>query len=202
VLSNPGLRSSYDLSLNDHAGARAWRPRAWTEPHSGAPDPEASGHVPFGQGPGDPFGAARAAHRRAHASVATARAAASVIVRLSGPLERLVAHSIARTRGAGVRGGVEGNVQGSVIDLYLLPEEASTGGVAAIDLPLTVPCPTCGGLAGRNRLWCRRCEFEGTIVDNVTLCLTIPPFVADGTMFRVAGDRPGVAPTLSVCIHV
>ena len=173
VLSNPALRSSYDLSLREQTSARAWRPRDWND-----------------RRPADPFGSARDAYQRARATAAAARSAASIIVRLSGPLDGLIARAVARTR------------PGGIIDLFLLPDEAQRGGMAAIDLPLAVPCPTCGGLAGRSRLWCRRCEFAGTIVENITLCLTIPPFVTDGTTFHIAGGTSDAIPPLSVCVHL
>lgn len=183
VLSNAALRSSYDLSLRQQPQPLAWRPREWQEPAPGDA-------FAFDRRPGDPFGAARAAHHQARAAAAAAGAATSVIVRLSGPLDRLVAHAVARSQ------------PGGVIELFLLPEEASSGGTAAIELPLTIPCPTCGGLAGKGRLWCRRCEFAGTIVDNVTLCVTIPPLVPDGTLFRIAGHPDGPMPPLAVRVRV
>jgi DnaJ-class molecular chaperone len=185
VLSDPAARSRYD------SGLRAAHTRATSVGNPFDSPFDAPPFDPFrdddlDRRPGDPFGAARAAHRRARAAAART---APLIVRLSGRLDDLVARAAARTR------------PGGAIDLLLRPEEADAGGAVAIELPMIVTCPTCGGLATRGQLWCRRCEFEGTIVDNVTLCLTIPPFVADGVRFRVEGDPFGGTPPLSVCIR-
>jgi DnaJ-class molecular chaperone len=114
----------------------------------------------------------------------------TLIIRLSGPLDALVDRDVARVRPDGM------------IELYLSRAEARSGGTAAIQLPLGVPCPTCGGVAARNRVWCRRCEFEGMIVEDVTLCVPIPPFVSDGATFRLNADGPSATPPLAVRIRV
>jgi DnaJ-class molecular chaperone len=112
-----------------------------------------------------------------------------VIDRLSGPLEELVAAATARRNGDGS------------IDLVLNTTEVRRGGTAAITLPCLVPCPTCGGVAQKNRLWCARCEFAGTVVDEVTVCISIPRHVAEGTAFRVAVDPTGSTPSLRLRIR-
>jgi DnaJ-class molecular chaperone len=88
------------------------------------------------------------------------------------------------------------------IELYVNPAEARAGGVAAIALPLTVPCPTCGGIAGPNGVWCRRCQFEGSIVEEVTLCVPIPAHAPDGMTFNVELERLGDLPPMTVRIRV
>jgi hypothetical protein len=113
-----------------------------------------------------------------------------VIARLAAPLAALVARGIARRRGDGL------------VELGLLPGEALAGGHAALGVPLRVPCPTCGGCAEANRLWCVRCEFSGAIDDVVTVALPIPPGVADGTTFTVHFDDGGGAPPLRVCVRL
>jgi molecular chaperone DnaJ len=116
-----------------------------------------------------------------------ARAADDRLARLSGSLDQLIARSIARARADGI------------IELLVTAEEARRGGTVAIQLPLDVPCPTCGGVAGP-RVWCRRCEIKGTVVEDVTLCVRLPSFVPDGTTFRLTGERGGRAPALTVRI--
>jgi hypothetical protein len=113
-----------------------------------------------------------------------------VIARLSGPIDLLVARSIARTR------------DGGLIELFVSAAEARTGGTAAIRVPLTVPCPTCGGVAAPGSVWCRRCTFAGTVVEEITLCIPIPPAVADGTTFGVTVDATGSLPDLAVRIRL
>jgi molecular chaperone DnaJ/curved DNA-binding protein len=113
-----------------------------------------------------------------------------VIARLAAPLAALVASGIARRR-------VDG-----VVELGLLPEEARAGGHAALGVPMRLSCPTCGGCAERDRLWCMRCEFAGVIDDVVTVSLAIPPGVAAGTTFTVHFDDVGGAPALRVCVRL
>jgi molecular chaperone DnaJ len=140
--------------------------------------------------------AARAAHdtatrpaARPAAGETSARAGVVVIARLAAPLRTLVARGIARERADGV------------VDLLLTTDEARAGGHAALGVPLRLPCPTCGGCATRNRVWCRRCEYEGHVVDDVTALLAIPAGVRDGVTFTVPLDDVGGAP-LRVCVRL
>jgi DnaJ-class molecular chaperone len=115
---------------------------------------------------------------------------ANLLHRLTGPFEILVARSAARRCPDGI------------VELFLTPAEAERGGTAAIEISLRVPCPTCGGVAERNRVWCIRCEFEGTVLDPVTVCIAIRPRAPDGTVFSVHVDRLGAAPPLRVRIRI
>ena len=114
----------------------------------------------------------------------------ALLLRLCGRLDVLEARRAVR---------VHPNGQ---IELYVHPTEARTGGVAAISLPLTVPCPTCGGIAGPNGVWCRRCQFEGSVVEEVTLCVPIPAHAPDGLTFNVELERLGDLPPMTVRIRV
>jgi molecular chaperone DnaJ len=116
--------------------------------------------------------------------------AASLIARLCGPLSALESRHIVRVHAGGL------------IDLYVQTEEARAGGVAAITLPLTVPCPTCGGIAGHATVWCRRCQFEGSVVEEVTLCVPIPEHAPDGMTFNLELERLGDLPPMAVRIRV
>jgi molecular chaperone DnaJ len=140
---------------------------------------------------------ARRAHDLATRPVARApghdqagRSALAVITRLAAPLRTLVERGVARRRADGV------------VELLLLPEEALAGGHAALGVPLRMPCPTCGGVATRDRVWCARCEFEGHVVDDVTALLAIPAGVRDGVTFTVRFDEAGEAAPLRVCVRV
>jgi DnaJ-class molecular chaperone len=130
---------------------------------------------------------------RAGAGVASeppaARPTAALILRLCGSLDTLVAHGIARVHPNGL------------IELHAKSDEARQGGVAAINLPLTVPCPTCGGVAGED-LWCVRCQFAGSVVEEVTLCVPIPSGARDGLVFNLEMDRLGDLPPMSVRLRV
>jgi molecular chaperone DnaJ len=113
-----------------------------------------------------------------------------LIDRVCGRLDDLVAHSVARVRADGV------------VELYLTAGEARRGGIAAIAMPLRMPCPTCGGVASPNQVWCVRCEFAGSIVEDVSLRIPIPPQVMDGASFTMA-DPNGIIPArLRVRIRV
>jgi molecular chaperone DnaJ len=141
---------------------------------------------------------AAAAARRTKLAAAKSEAAAApaapprgdVLARFAAPLSTLVARGVARRRGDGL------------LELGLLPDEARAGGDVALGVPLRVPCPTCGGCAEANRLWCMRCEFAGAIDDVVTVALAIPPGVADGTTFTVHLDDVGGGPPLRICVRL
>jgi molecular chaperone DnaJ len=113
-----------------------------------------------------------------------------VIARLAAPLRALVERGVARERPDGV------------VDLLLTAEEARAGGHAALGVPLRLPCPTCGGCASRDRVWCMRCEFDGHVVDDVTALLAIPAGVRDGVTFTVRLDDLGEAAPLRVCVRL
>lgn len=116
--------------------------------------------------------------------------AASLIARLCGTLSALESRHIVRVHPSGL------------IDLYVHTDEARAGGVSAITLPLTIPCPTCGGIAGHATVWCRRCQFEGSVVEDVTLCVPIPPHAPDGLTFNLELERLGDLPPMAVRIRV
>jgi DnaJ-class molecular chaperone len=137
--------------------------------------------------------------RRAHDATARAPARAAppapsrpevaVIARLAAPLRTLVERGVARERSDGV------------VELLLTADEAHDGGHAALGVPLRMPCPTCGGCAARDRVWCVRCEFDGHVVDVVTALLAIPAGVRDGVTFTVRFDDVGDAAPLRVCLR-
>ncbi len=130
----------------------------------------------------DPVAAAAARQRK--------ESAAALIVRLSGTLAALEARKVARVH------------PGGLIDLHVSPDEARAGGLAAISLPLTLSCPTCGGIAGHATVWCRRCQFEGSVVEEVTLCVPIPAHAPDGMTFNLEMERLGDLPPMAVRIRV
>ena len=134
-------------------------------------------------------GAARATARAAAPGVA-ARAGIVIIARLAAPLRTLLDRGVARERPDGV------------FELLLTPEEARAGGHAALAVPQRVACPTCGGCAAKDRVWCVRCQFEGHIVDDVTALLAIPAGVNDGATFTVRLDPEGRDPPLRVCLRL
>jgi molecular chaperone DnaJ len=102
--------------------------------------------------------------------------------RLSGPLDELVARAVARRRHDGL------------VELFLETAEAAAGGVAAIAAPLPITCPTCTGVAAENRVWCRRCEHAGQVVDEVLLLVDIPAGAVDGAVYAFRPEGGALAP--------
>ena len=113
-----------------------------------------------------------------------------MIARLCGTLAALESRQVVRVH------------PGGLIDLHVRADEARAGGVAAIILPMTVPCPTCGGIADHATVWCRRCQFEGSVVEEVTLCVPIPEHAPDGMTFNLELERLGDLPPMAVRIRV
>ncbi len=113
------------------------------------------------------------------------------LLRLSGRLEDLLARGIAR------------HARDGAIELLITRAEAISGGTAVVDASVPVTCPTCGGIAQRYVLWCRRCEYAGAIVDLVTFRFRIPPWAAEGTSFSFTSDPTGASQPirLRLCIR-
>jgi DnaJ-class molecular chaperone len=113
-----------------------------------------------------------------------------LIARLAGSLESLIARGAARRTTDGT------------IELLLTADEVARGGAAAVGVRLQVPCPTCGGCAQAGSIWCVRCEFAGTVPDEVTACIAFPAEVADGATFSVRfDDLADEAPPLRVRVR-
>jgi len=114
---------------------------------------------------------------------------ADLIPRLAGALDVLVA-----------RGAARRHPDGS-LELLVTAAEAARGGTAAIGWPMRVPCPTCGGCAQAGSIWCARCEFAGTVPEEVTVCISIPPAVSDGASFTVHVDEIDDTPPLRLRVR-
>jgi molecular chaperone DnaJ len=110
--------------------------------------------------------------------------------RVSGSIEALVARGAARRAPDGV------------LELVLTREEAQLGGRAAIETPVSITCPTCSGVAAHHKVWCRRCEYDGRVVDQVAILVEIPPEVPDGAPYLFPTDPTGTLPPLRVRIRV
>ena len=107
---------------------------------------------------------------------------ANLVSRLSGPIERLTESGAAHMAADGV------------LELHVNAAEAARGGTAAVELPLPIVCPTCGGVARPGGVWCRRCEHAGRVTETVEVVIVIPPAARDGLVvtatFRQAGSSP------------
>ncbi len=93
---------------------------------------------------------------------------ANLLPRLSGVIERLTEAGAAHMAADGV------------LELHLNAAEAARGGTAVIELPLSIVCPTCGGVARPRGVWCLRCEHAGRVTEKVTVVVVVPPAARDG----------------------
>ena len=116
------------------------------------------------------------------------RAIVDLLSRLSGPLEALVAAGVAAIDRDGI------------LELRLSPAEAASGGTAVVTMPLLVPCPTCGGIARRGGVWCRRCEFAAEITAPVAVRIQIPPAARHGAMTIGLSGAGGAPPAVRLTI--
>jgi len=180
VLSDAAARAAYDQRLHAAESTRFGRPAAAARGAGNAPE----GDV---YGPGGKITWRRS--RGGDLRVDDVRVD-DLIDRLCGPLEALVARAVAR------------QLDDGAVELRLLATEAARGGTAAIDTSVEIVCPTCFGSAHPGRLWCVRCEHAGRVRENLTVCIPIPPSVADGAAFVIATDADGRAPPLRVRIRV
>jgi molecular chaperone DnaJ len=180
VLSDPMRRARYDngFPLADRGGAPA---QTGVKP-GGVHDPAAATDAGQYEGPGGRIGWRRVRVR--------AVPAGPWLEHLSGSLEGLLA------RGQAVRAG------DGIVDLMVDPETARTGGHAAIDAAASITCPTCGGHAERHVLWCRRCEHAGTIIEQFTFTLELPPQVRAGSVFTFVTDPTGNTPHFRVRVRL
>lgn len=191
VLSDPVMRASYDMRLSEREREAA-RARNTGRPGVNVPRPPDEG-TPRRAGPGD----VRSGEYVGPGGRFTwtkqpgpEPARDDLIERLSLSLDALLASGAAR------------RCEGGVIELDVTRAEAAAGGIAAIDVVVDVRCPTCFGLAERGQLWCRRCEYEGTVPDQVTVCVQVPAGTRDRTTFAFDVDPTGRAERLRVRIRV
>ena len=179
ILSDPAARARYDAEHHSDRSGPGHQRRAGAN---------AAGpiHAPAGTEQGDFEGpGGRIGWRRRRSAAAGSRS----LPRVSGSLGALLANGIARRLPSGM------------IELLLAPDEAAHGGVCSVDAAVQVVCPTCGGSAEPRVLWCRRCEFAGSVLDQVTFALEIPPHVRDGLTFSFATDPSGHSAPLRIRVR-
>lgn len=111
-----------------------------------------------------------------------ARPVPDQLARLSGRLDELVAAQVARVRADGV------------IELGLNAAEAASGGTAVLQMSIKVFCASCGGVARPRGVWCRLCQYEGTITEEVTVLVPIPSSARSGSQLKVPVNRAVASP--------
>jgi DnaJ-class molecular chaperone len=76
-------------------------------------------------------------------------------------------------------------LEGLNVEVILSPDEAATGIVIPVGVPVFYDCPQCGG-SGRDWLFpCVNCHAQGTIEIEKTIRIGIPPMVPDRTIVEV-----------------
>ena len=118
------------------------------------------------------------------------RADGRLLTRLSRPLPDLIADNLANR-----------NPEGG-IDLFLSPAEAERGGVALIELSLSVPCSTCGGIARPGGFWCLRCNQTGHADESVTVYCAIRPRIPNDTIVTIAAADAGGGEAVPIRVRV
>jgi len=83
-------------------------------------------------------------------------------------------------------------LEGLNIDVILSPDEAATGVVVPLAVPVFYACPECGG-TGREWLFpCLDCQAQGIIEEERTVRIQIPPMVQDRTVIEVPVQGLGI----------
>ncbi|NUP13138.1 MAG: hypothetical protein HOW73_44425 [Polyangiaceae bacterium] len=116
------------------------------------------------------------------------RAPTTLLPRLSGPLNALVACGVARCPKAGP------------IELLFSEEECATGGMIAIAMPVTIRCPVCA--LDADDIACRRCRSKRTVVELFSAWLAVRPGTGDGTILTPSAILPDMLEPVSFRVRV
>jgi molecular chaperone DnaJ len=182
VLSNPVARSAYDASLVQEA---AWNARA-RGAQAEAPGGVHSGGVTWTVATGGQ------SQTIGNNSWKTSRPVVitDLLPRVSGRLDELTASRIASLGDDGV------------IDLHLNTREAASGGTAAIEMSMHVVCSSCGGVARPRGVWCRICQHDGRVTEDVTVCIRVPPYTHPGSVLSLSVPRAVAGPrAVRIFVH-
>jgi molecular chaperone DnaJ len=85
-------------------------------------------------------------------------------------------------------------------EVVLAAEEAATGTVLSLDVPVTAACEACSGTGG-SIFDCGRCGGEGHVVRRLPVPVHVPPGLREGSVFQVRTDQPAV-PTILLTVHL
>ena len=78
------------------------------------------------------------------------------------------------------------------VEVTLPPDEAFTGIVVPLAIPMFYACPECGG-SGREWLFpCVNCQAQGIVEEDRTVNIHIPPMVQDRTTIEVPIQGLGI----------
>jgi DnaJ-class molecular chaperone len=85
-------------------------------------------------------------------------------------------------------------------EIVLGPEEATTGTLLSLDVPVTATCDECGGTGG-SVFGCGRCQGEGKVARRLPVPVHVPPGLREGAVFQVRTDDPAV-PSILLTVHL
>jgi molecular chaperone DnaJ len=71
------------------------------------------------------------------------------------------------------------------IELILTPEEARTGGVIPVEVPIRQSCPVCRGKGSNLFFFCDHCGGSGSISQHTVINIEIPPKVANLSQYTI-----------------
>jgi hypothetical protein len=106
------------------------------------------------------------------------RVPATMLWRVTGPLQSLLARGVARPLASGM------------MELFLDDEEATQGGMMMISMPVEVRCPSCRD--GVPATPCARCAGARQVTELYSAWLAVPPGIPDGTVLAPSVDLPGM----------
>lgn len=78
------------------------------------------------------------------------------------------------------------------VEFILNPEEAASGVSTQLEVPFYQECPRCSGRGGAFPFPCMKCDGKGWAWSKKLVNLSLPPGVADGTVFQVPLQRLGI----------
>ncbi|RMF86597.1 MAG: J domain-containing protein [Nitrospinota bacterium] len=86
------------------------------------------------------------------------------------------------------------------VEIILSPEEAASGGVLPLSVPLSSRCPVCRGTGQEWLFVCTHCRGEGMVTSEEVVQVRIPPRVRDGTRLEIPFHQLGT--TYLLCVHI
>jgi DnaJ-class molecular chaperone len=85
-----------------------------------------------------------------------------------------------------------GRVEPLTVELRLDPEQARRGGVVALAVPASRPCPACGGTGRSWALGCLHCGGTGLLERQLPVRVALPPRLRDRELFHLPLRQHGI----------
>jgi molecular chaperone DnaJ len=89
------------------------------------------------------------------------------------------------------------------VNVVLDPEDAAAGGMIPVGIPVYERCPVCRGMTTESFFRCLYCDGDGMVEEVKTVAITLPAWVAPGTLSEVSLGNLGIDNLfLRVCVAV